>query len=395
MIRALFLFNHDSPHQVAHLAGVADAMARQFPSIEVIVAYGNEAIRERLLDFINSETATEVIWQELAMPEQSIRLSKVLDKLMPASRLLRLIGSKDLFEGVTVVISPERTCLQVKRFLRPERTPLFALLPHGAGDRSVSYHPDFRRFDLVLVAGAKVVDQLTSHGVRRDHIAVVGYPKFESVDIAFRKDFFSNGKPTFVYNPHFDPHLSSWYDEGPRLLRWFAGSEGQDFNLIFAPHVMLFRKSVHVSPEYLTVRRRPDIPAEALSAPNILIDVASPRLFDMTYMLAADAYIGDVSSQVYEFLVHPRPTFFLDTRRRARSGDDDRHLFWNSGPVARSAQDLIPLLADYTAIGDYYRPNQVSLFNYTFSTEELSASERAANAIMKVVSMWDRALPTP
>ena len=134
----------------------------------------------------------------------------------------------DLFASVDMVVSTERTCLRVKRHIRG-RMPQFAIVPHGAGDRNVSYHPDFARFDLVLVAGQKVVEQMVAHGVAPDRLRITGYPKFDSIDWARRFDPFGNGRPTFVYNPHFDPKLSSWYDMGPGLLRWFAGPQGQAY----------------------------------------------------------------------------------------------------------------------------------------------------------------------
>jgi len=397
MSLALFLFNHDAAHQVAHLANVAASTARRHPNIKTVVAFASPAIRARLDSLIAPQDAQRIRWKKLALPGWATALARLLDNVFPASRLLRLRCNAGLFAQAALVISTERTCLRIKHYLPPERTPLFAKVPHGAGDRSVAYHPDYQRFDFSFVAGQKVVDQLVAHGVGRERLVVVGYPKFDEVDLAARPDFFGNGRPTFVYNPHFDPHLSSWYDAGPDLLRWFASEGGQRFNLIFAPHVMLFRKKTHVSPEYRVIRRRPDIPDEARAAPNILIDVASPRLFDMSYTLGADAYIGDVSSQVYEFLVRPRPAFFLDCRNRARAKDDAWHLFWKAGPVARSVAELTALLPDLASIGERYRQAQKEIFAYTIDMGDRPASERAADAIAEIVRSQDRrpAIPAP
>lgn len=55
MERAIFLFNHDAGHQVAHLAGIAAAMARKYRNIETIVAYATPAIRDRLNELIPAE----------------------------------------------------------------------------------------------------------------------------------------------------------------------------------------------------------------------------------------------------------------------------------------------------------------------------------------------------
>ncbi len=396
MRRAVFLFNHDSAHQVAHLASVAGAMALRYGEAETVIAYSTDAVRARLTELIPERAQQRVTWHVLDLSWPMRAIGSFADRLLPASRLMRLFAHRSLFASADIVVSTERTCLQIKRFLPARRTPLFVRVPHGAGDRSVTYHPDYRRFDLILVAGQKVIDQLVAHGVQRQRVAIVGYPKFESVDLSARTDFFGNGKPTFVYNPHFDPHLSSWYDAGPKLLDWFARTEeGQRFNLIFAPHVMLFRKELHVSPEYKVARRRPDVPASAHGAANIRIDLDSPRLLDMSYMIGSDAYIGDVSSQIYEFLVEPRPAFFIDCRRRSDAADEERHLFWQAGPLHHSVDDLVRELPDFAAVGDRYRDAQKKLFEYTFSLSDKPASERAAEALAALIRTKDRALPSP
>ena len=49
------------------------------------------------------------------------------------------------------------------------------------------------------------------------------------------------------------------------------------------------------------------MPKQLLRAPNLRFDPGSPASTDMTYTRAADIYLGDVSSQVYEFIAEPRP----------------------------------------------------------------------------------------
>ena len=384
-MRALFLFNHDAGHQVAHLAGIAAATARIHPEIETVVAFATPEIRDRLSALMTPEDAALIRWEELSLGPARAAVARLFDRVFPASRLWRLRAHTQLFASADMIISTERTCLRLKKSISQSDMPLFAKVPHGAGDRSVAYHPDYRRFDYSFVAGPKVVEQLVAHGVERERLVIVGYPKFEGVNLDARTDFFGNGRPTFVYNPHFDPNLSSWYDQGPDLLRWFAGPEGRHFNLIFAPHVMLFRKELHVSPEYRVARRRPDVPAEALSADNILVDLNGPRLFDMSYTMSADAYIGDVSSQIYEFLVHPRPAFFIDARRERKAEDDEWHLFWDAGPVVRTCAELSGLLPDFAAIGAKYRDRQEEIFAYTIDIRETPPSIRAADAIAEAI----------
>lgn len=385
MARALFLFNHDAAHQVAHLAPVAAAMAREHRDIETMIAYATPELRARIEQLIDPADGERIVWEELALSGIAGSLSKAFDRLFPASRLARLRVYEPLFRRSNAVISTERTCLRVQQRLGPQASPLFIRVPHGTGDRSVTFHPDHRRFDLSLVAGPKMAEQLVANGVAAERIRVTGYSKFERIDLSAKPDYFGNGRPTFVYNPHFDPHLSSWYDAGPDLLNWFASAEGQQFNLIFAPHVMLFRKTTHVSPEYKIAKRRPDIPPPALTAQNILIDVDGPRLFDMSYMLSADGYIGDASSQIYEFLVRPRPTFLLDPNGAlAEQGENDLP-FLGTGPSARNAAELAELLQDLETIGERFRPRQQELIDHTFSLTKTPPSVRAANAIAEAI----------
>lgn len=390
MPSAVFLFNHDAAHQVAHLAPVAAAMAREHPGIETIVAYSDPAIRQRIESLINPDDAMRIRWYELRLTGLAGKGARLLDRILPASRLARLRMHEKLFAGTDAVISTERTCLRVKDRLGPDRAPPFVRVPHGTGDRSVTFHPDYRKFDLSLVAGPKMAERLAENGVDPARIKVTGYPKFERIDLSSKPDFFVNGRPTFVYNPHFDPHLSSWYDMGPDLLRWFAGEKGQAYNLIFAPHVMLFRKSMHISPEYGVGKRRPDIPAEALEAQNILIDVDGPRLFDMSYVLGCDGYIGEASSQLYEFLIRPRPVFLLDPNGALQEQGAEELPFLNTGPIAQNVTELARLLPDHKDIGEKYRRAQEALIAHTFAQSDAPASQRAASAIAQLIAERQR-----
>lgn len=384
-MRAVFLFNHDAAHQVAHLAPVAAAMTRLHPQVETIIAYANASIRSRIEGLLSSAGARNPSWCELTLPRGPAKGAAILDRILPASRLLRLRAHDHLLARSDVIVSTERTCLRMKDRLG-SNAPLFVRVPHGTGDRSVTFHPDHRRFDMSLVAGPKMAKQLIANGVHPERIRETGYAKFEGIDLAAKPDPFGNGKPTFVYNPHFDPYLSSWYSAGPDLLRWFANEGGRDFNLIFAPHVMLFRKRLHISPEYRIARKRPDVPDEARAAPNILVDVDGPRLFDMSHMLAADAYIGDASSQLYEFLVRPRPVFILDPHGRLMSQGREALPFLATGPAAQSLSQLTDLLPNHAEIGMSYRAPQEHLMAHTFSLDGRPPSHRATDAIADMLS---------
>jgi hypothetical protein len=143
--------------------------------------------------------------------------------------------------------------------------------------------------------------------LRPGSYAAVGWPKFEVVR-GLNPDklrLFDNNNPVIVYNPHFDQKVSSWGPMGLGVLNFFA--KNSNYNLIFASHVVLFKRFV---------RHKGFLPKKYRGFPNILIDTGSQASADMTYMLNSDIYLGDVSGQVYEFLLEPRPCIHLSLEPR-------------------------------------------------------------------------------
>jgi hypothetical protein len=374
-VRIGFLFNHDAAHQVAHSIGIMIAYAKCNPGHTVIAL-----VSPALMSIVRKRTnSARVELVTFGAGPVARAMGPIFDRIAPFSRRAALSANLELIAGLDALVATERTCLWAKRKLGA-RAPAFIYIPHGAGDRGVTYHPDLAQFDLLLVPGRKWVEAASrEHLVHAGNaIEIIGYPKFDFLaENSPSRSVFANKKPVFVYNPHFDPYLSSWYDFGPKLIDWFAGHP--EFNLIVAPHVMLFRKKFHWSLEYRTGRFRPEIPSSA-SASNILVDVDSLRLFDMSYMRASDAYIGDASSQIYEFMNNPRPAFFIDARHTAWSGDPRYH-HWQAGPVAMSLNELTARLPDYQAVGAEFEPAQRALFAETFDPSPIPASERGAAAI--------------
>ncbi|MEX1147647.1 MAG: hypothetical protein WEB93_04610, partial [Sphingomonadales bacterium] len=248
---------------------------------------------------------------------------------------------------------------------------------HGSGDRSIGFKPSAGAFDLVLFSGPKTRDRFVDAGyLKPGQAAIVGYPKFDTVRPDAVRRFFDNDRPTVLYNPNPDPRLSSFYDMGLSVLEHFHASDR--YNLIFAPHIMLFRRKVHISLESLSARIRPAIPDRFRQCPHILIDTDSPALMDMTYTLSADVYLGDVSSQVYEFILKPRPCVFLDAHG-ASWRDNPDYLFWTMGPVVSDVADLDPAIDRAKSLR--YQHRQLEMLAQTFDITDEPGSRRAARAI--------------
>ena len=117
----------------------------------------------------------------------------------------------------------------------------FVRIRHGAGDREVGLDESSNQFDLILASGQKMIDRLTQTGVPAGRCRIVGYPKFDAVQgLTPPRSIFSNGKPTVIYNPHFKPNESSWPGMGLEVLEFFR--QNKSYNLIFAPHIMLYKR---------------------------------------------------------------------------------------------------------------------------------------------------------
>ena len=119
-------------------------------------------------------------------------------------------------------------------------------------------------------------------------------------------------------------------------------------------------------------------------APNILVDLGSAASTDMTYTAAADIYLGDVSSQVYEFLYRPRPCLFLDAHATRWAGDAN-YAHWQAGEVVTDTQGLGAALDRAVAQHDLYRPVQRALFQRSFELTAERSAVRAARAVMSVL----------
>jgi CDP-glycerol glycerophosphotransferase (TagB/SpsB family) len=109
----------------------------------------------------------------------------------------------------------------------------------------------------------------------------------------------------------------------------------------------------------------------------------------MTYTRAADIYLGDASSQIYEWIVRPRPAIFLDASGADWRGNAD-FAHWQLGDVVREITDLPAALDRALTQPDAYRAAQEAARSATFLRSDIPASQRAADAIVQ----WFQAKPT-
>lgn len=375
-----FLYNHEGVHQVRHSAVVIPQLLARNPDVQVAVLVTSEALLQAVADVCGPEIIGRIEVIKLELPRWRRRLAGMLDKVSPYSRFDNLFSNRDVFAHFDALIVTEGTSLFLKKLRGLEHLKIIRL-DHGAGDRSIGFTRDFSGNDLVLIAGKKQRERFRQLGyLRDDQMAVVGYTKFDSIPDARRAagKLFPDDKPIVLYNPHPAPDLSSWYRMGIEVLDFFLASK--DYNLVFAPHVMLFRRRLHISPESWVARLRRDLPARFRNCTNIYVDTGSTASVDMTYTLAADIYLGDVSSQVYEFLIKRRPCLFLNAHGVAWQGDPN-YAFWRLGPVLGKVADLDAALKESGASHARYRAVQDDAFRETFDLQPTPSSVRAADAI--------------
>jgi hypothetical protein len=372
-----FLFNHDALHQIRHTAPVIAEIVR-FPHVEAVVLTSSPA-QEAQVRALLGPAASAVRFVALGVGPLAAGLDRLLRFVAPFRRIATLRENLPVFAALDVLVVPETTSLLLRdRFGLTH--PKFVWIPHGAGDRSVGFRPVMRGFDLVLLSGAKVRDRMLAAGlITPDNHAIVGYPKFDTIGTAAPSRLFANDRPTVLYNPHFDPRLSSWYTMGGAVLDWFASQSR--YNLIVAPHVMLAQRRLHASVEHRVLRWRRDIAARYATLPHIHVDMGSEASVDMTYTRAADIYLGDVSSQIYEWIATPRPAIFLNATGVAWERDPD-FAHWHLGEVVSDPAALPAALDRAVLEPDRYRAAQEAAFAATFSRTDQPASRRAAAAIV-------------
>jgi len=365
-MRILFLFIGE-PHHVFHALPIAAEMAAAGQVIDVAVASADHL---RMVE--------QVV---LAYPGFAPRITLLGQKglarwlrdmgLFRNPRLPMLLDALPFLRRFDAIIVPERTTTAIRHFLSQGTRLIFT--PHGAGDRAITFDVRDRHFDFALVAGEKSEQRmLDARTIRPGHYAVNGYVKLDLMPRlqAAREPLFEGDRPTVLYSPHFKRELSSWDRFGRDVIAWFAGQDR--YNLVVAPHVRLFAEASDA--ERAAVAK--------LAVPGkILIDLASDRLFDMSYTSGADIYLGDVSSQVYEFLATPRPCIFLNAHQVDWQGDPD-YLFWTLGDVIDDLAELPRALEQAPVRHPLYADAQRERLAESIGGDPAGAARRGAEAIL-------------
>ena len=394
-MRIGFLFNHDQIHQVAHSLPIAMALAETDPSLDIVIATTNDVLRTEVLRLIRLHGARgRLRLVRLKHNNLLVRgVVRALDRIIPAAKLAVYGGNLDFFRSLDALVVAEKTSAILKTHYGLHDLRLIHTR-HGAGDRAVGFDKASSAFDLVLVSGPKIRDRLIAQtGLPPAKLAMVGYPKFDLLrDTALPVKLRGNGRPTVLYNPHVSPHLSSWYKHGRAVLDFFVGNP--DYNLIFAPHVMLFERKLVISIDKMRLDWPGTLDAKYRDAPNIHVDLGSAASTDMSYTQAADIYLGDVSSQIYEFLLRPRPCAFINAHRCDFTGDPN-YAHWAAGPVIDGPAQLAATLATAATVHRRFRAVQTGMFKSSIDLTEIPSSVRATNAVRAFLGLAGVSVAAP
>jgi hypothetical protein len=353
------------PHQVFHTAPVAAALAGLDPDCEVTILASDDHVLRVAQYAVRQFDPAPISFELMKRSSLGDRLATLTNRSALAKRPL-LSQNKRRLGTFDALVVPECTSVGLRQM--GVTKPQFICLPHGAGDRAVSFETRFRQFDLVLVAGRKTADRMIGGGVAADRIQIVGYPKTELIQrIGIKLRLFRNDRPTVLYNPHFRASLSS-LGRARQVVSAFAARS--DFNLIVAPHVRSFEDCSGRELREWASLETPD---------QILVDLGSDRLIDMAYTEVAHIYLGDVSSQVYEFLQRPRPCVFLNAHGVKWGGNPD-YAFWSLGEV--TTPDLVwGATSRAQAEHGKYLDRQVRAVNATFANIDNPARSAASEIL--------------
>jgi len=356
-------------HQMFHSLPIALEIALRYPDVEVHLAGSTDEHLAMLRTLTQAYApGAPVTIDHLKLPPWFPHAVTSMGEGMPP-KILVVLFNLLYFRRFDALVTPERTTGRLRRWLPNTQ---FIWTRHGAGDRASGFEKDIGKFDFVLMAGAKIERRLLEQGLISEGRYETGvYAKFDLVRKLPRHALFENGRPTALYNPHFRPMHSSWASWGRDVMDYFAGSDR--WNLVFAPHIRLFYPPT--ADKYSAF----DAYSEA---PNIRIDLGSRASADMTYTSSADLYIGDVSSQVAEFLMRPRPCVFLNAHHVAWKGDPN-YRFWELGPVVDDIADLGSAIEEAVREHDSYRERQIAYIKETFGDIEPPTAPKGADAIVR------------
>jgi hypothetical protein len=370
-----FLF-FEEIHHIHHFIGIVSELKKMdLFDLSIITYKGKHEYLYYLMDLLN--IPKDIVKQVPTKLRRRI-IEKVSNRKMPSSKYLYAKNKNYLLTNFDALVFTDIN----QEYLfdrRKNKKPIFIYVGHGpAASKSYPYKfKEITKFDLILNHGPKCIDYHFKYfDYQNTEFKQVGYQKIDVARIEQKnKKFFNNNNLTVLYNPHFKKEYSSWYKNGIDILDIFC--KNKQYNLIFAPHINLFNKK--------GFENKKTFPIKYLDCENILVDFGSENSVNMSYTLYSDLYLGDSSSQVYEFLLKPRPCIFINSHN-IEWGNDELHHNWNLGKVINRIDDLESLLSTHESWQKNFLDIQIKELKYTNDIKDsITSSKRAAIAIKEKI----------
>lgn len=358
----------DEIHHLYHFVSVAAELAKT-NTVHILTHPNVDALLFETLEHLNAKNV--IVEKRPTLPFRAFT-DKLKKRKLPRKGFWIKKNHNYILKNFDAVVFTDYIHTKLLKYRGEAVWPKFIKFPHGIAGRNYVFNKKLLDFDLHVIFGEFYKEELQKRNLLDKHV-LVGYPKLDVIKNFKKKKFFSNSKKTVLYNPHFTEPQTSWHKYGLNILEFFYNQN--DFNLIFAPHLHLFQDNKGgISPESL--------PEKYFKADNIKIDLGSVESVKMTYTRAADIYLGDISSQVYEFILYkPAPCIFINSENIDYKNDVG-YRFWKCGQVIETPKDLKKVLTKAYSSFPGYKPIQEKINAENVHTEKAStASERAAKAI--------------
>ncbi|WEQ55261.1 CDP-glycerol glycerophosphotransferase family protein [Komagataeibacter nataicola] len=366
------------PYQCYHAASVASALSA-LPDCSVTEYYSFSDSAEHLRHIRTLFGGNDSL---SIRPFQKSVFTKILHIGRRLDREKSHVFRENIEElnNYDAIISTENTAAFLKQ--QGLKKPKLILIQHGAGDRKVRNEYMVKYFDFVLFPGPKIRNYFLKEGFTTEEKSTsIGYPKFDIFNAIKAEEFsiFPKNKPIVLYNPHYKKSQTSYYKWKNFIIESFENQNYYD--LVISPHVKMFHEGYFVN-EFLLKRRNSE---------NVYIDTGSINSVNMTYTSNSSIYVGDVSSQVYEFIIEPRPCVFLNPHKIKWQGNPYfKH--WEFGEVVENRNDIMPAIRRAKEQHYLYLDAQKEMIRKTFGTMPLlGASQRAATAIIDYLNQINMA----
>ncbi len=351
---------------IPHLYPMVEALAAANPALPIEL-WASTSMHEALLERWTADLPSVRIRRA-----PGFRAVGTVEGRNPAlpSKLPMLVRLLPHLARTPVVVCAEQTSLWLPAVV-PLKTRFIDTF-HGAGSMMARGHWRRRAGWRTLVAAERDRRALIAGGDTPSRVVTTGYVK-----AAFRQrtpatTLFADTKPVVLYTPHWQAHRSSWWRWGPEVVERVL-ADGR-YNLIFAPHQRLAERAPDLRPF-----------AEGLAGrPGVHVDLDSFAMVDGSYTAAADAYLGDTSSQVVEYMIRPRPCVFLNALGADWQGDES-YAMWGAGEVVEALDGLIPALECAPMAHAGYAAFQAGFVEDALGDIGGGAPARAAAQILKAL----------